>query len=223
MSRSPALVLLVALALIVPAGAFAQLTPPAGSAGAGNSAISGVPFGPANPRALSDPSGIGNAANTRRSAPTLHRRPPPTARSIPRRRAHASRRRPMQARRSGSSAASSYPRKPPVRRRARPEVSSFTGICRGVSDRIARSAGSDARKKTDISMSGHRGEQFSLAGLMCKVELSGHAADPACRVSCDAKFALGAGMAGMNIQQRTAKTVSVPDTVRRSGSRPSAP
>ena len=30
-----------------------------------------------------------------------------------------------------TSARQAYPRKPPVRRRARPEVSSFTGICRG--------------------------------------------------------------------------------------------
>src|SRR5438128_2741588 len=73
MSRSPALVLFVAFALIAPAKAFAQLTPPAGSAGAGNSSISGVPFGPANPRALSDPSGIGNAA----SVPPLRPYTPP--------------------------------------------------------------------------------------------------------------------------------------------------
>ena len=73
MSRNPALVLVVALGLIIPAKAFAQLTPPAGSAGAGNAPISGVPFGPANPRALSDPSGIGNAANT----PPLRSNPPP--------------------------------------------------------------------------------------------------------------------------------------------------
>ena len=63
MSRNSALVLALALgSLILPARTFAQLTPPAGSAGAGNSAISGVPFGPANPRVLSDPSGIGNAS-----------------------------------------------------------------------------------------------------------------------------------------------------------------
>ena len=73
MSRNPALVLFVALALIAPARAFAQLTPPAGSAGAGNSSISGVPFGPANPRSLSDPSGIGNAA----IIPPLRPNPPP--------------------------------------------------------------------------------------------------------------------------------------------------
>ena len=73
MSRNPALVLFMALALVAPASAFAQLTPPAGSAGAGNSSISGVPFGPANPSALSDPSGIGNASRV----PPLRPNPPP--------------------------------------------------------------------------------------------------------------------------------------------------
>ena len=63
MSRNPLLVLFVVFGLIAPAKAFAQLTPLAGSAGAGNSAISGIPFGPANPRVLSDPSGIGNASS----------------------------------------------------------------------------------------------------------------------------------------------------------------
>jgi len=59
MSRNLALVLIGLLgSLVAPASAYAQLTPPAGSAGAGNSAISGVPFGPANPSVLSDPSGI---------------------------------------------------------------------------------------------------------------------------------------------------------------------
>src|ERR1700689_5226836 len=63
MSRHFALVLALAIgSLILPAQAFAQLTPPAGSAGAGNSAINGIPFGPANPSVLSDPSGIGNAS-----------------------------------------------------------------------------------------------------------------------------------------------------------------
>src|SRR6267142_6628287 len=77
MFRNPALVLLAALALIAPGRAFAQLTPPAGSAGAGNSAISGVPFGPANPRSLSDPSGIGNASSI---PPLTPNRPaPPTS------------------------------------------------------------------------------------------------------------------------------------------------
>jgi hypothetical protein len=46
MSRKSALVLLLLLG-DASGGLHAQLTPPAGSAGAGNSAISGVPFGPA--------------------------------------------------------------------------------------------------------------------------------------------------------------------------------
>jgi len=132
MSSNPTLALFVALALIVPAKAFAQLTPPAGSAGAGNSAISGVPFGPANPRSLSDPSGIGNAAIT----PPLRPNPPtpvtsydsvdtpaPRARLAPSPYTGASQR--------ITSARQDYPRKPPVRRRSRPEMSSFKGICRG--------------------------------------------------------------------------------------------
>ena len=130
MSRNPALVLLVALGLIAPATAFAQLTPPAGSAGAGNSSISGVPFGPANPRALSDPSGIGNASNI----PPLRPNPPapptsygsvdaPRTRVAPSPYPGASQR--------IISARKAYPRRPPVGRRGRPEVSSFTGICRG--------------------------------------------------------------------------------------------
>ena len=131
MSRSPALVLFVAFVLIAPAKAFAQLTPPAGSAGAGNSSISGVPFGPANPRSLSDPSGIGNAANV----PPLRPNPPPPAVS------YGSVDQPARARLvtppyAGASQRIIGPRqarqqKPPVRRRGRPEVSSFTGICRG--------------------------------------------------------------------------------------------
>ena len=130
MSRNPALVLFTALALIVPATAFAQLTPPAGSAGAGNSPISGVPFGPANPRALSDPSGIGNAA----SVPPLRPNPPPPVVSYgsigqPAPRARLSTL-PGASQRI-ISARQAQPKKPPVRRRARPEVSSFTGICRG--------------------------------------------------------------------------------------------
>jgi hypothetical protein len=130
MFRNP-LVLFTALALIAPATAFAQLTPPAGSAGAGNSAISGVPFGPANPRALSDPSGIGNASNI----PPLRPNPPPPAVSSGSTATQAPRARLATAPYTGASqriiGPRHHPRKPPVRRRARPEMSSFTGICRG--------------------------------------------------------------------------------------------
>jgi hypothetical protein len=134
MSRNPALVLVVALGLIIPAKAFAQLTPPAGSAGAGNAPISGVPFGPANPRALSDPSGIGNAANT----PPLRSNPPPPTVSYGTVESPAPRARlatppyPAGASQRIISARQAKPRKPPpVRPRGRPEVSTFTGICRG--------------------------------------------------------------------------------------------
>src|SRR4029079_17627541 len=52
----------VLVSLSLPGSAFAQFPPPAGSAGAGNSAISGIPYGPANPSVVGDPSGIGNAS-----------------------------------------------------------------------------------------------------------------------------------------------------------------
>jgi len=136
MSRHPALVLIVALALIAPATAFAQLTPPAGSAGAGNSPISGVPFGPANPAALSDPSGIGNAA---RIAPLQPNPPPPPLPPVLSNRAVDAPAPPARlvtppyagASQRVFSARQVSPRKPPVRQRGRPAVSSFTGICRG--------------------------------------------------------------------------------------------
>jgi hypothetical protein len=135
MSRNSAIVLAVALgSLIVPAQAFAQLTPPAGSAGAGNSAISGVPFGPANPRVLSDPSGIGNASRipplgTNSPAPSVsygsvNSLPPSRTRVVTPPYAGASQR--------IISAHDVEPRsKAPVRRRGRAQVSTFTGICRG--------------------------------------------------------------------------------------------
>src|SRR5258708_30739438 len=63
MSRMTALVLALLGSLYLPGQAFAQLPPPAGSAGAGNSAISGVPYGPANPRVPSDPSGIAKSSS----------------------------------------------------------------------------------------------------------------------------------------------------------------
>jgi hypothetical protein len=135
MFRSSALVLALTLgSLMVPGQAFAQLTPPAGSAGAGNSAISGVPFGPANPRALSDPSGIGNASRvaplgTNSPPPSvsygsLSSSPPPRPRVVTPPDAGAS---------SGVFSAHNVASgsKTPVHRRDRTQVSTFTGICRG--------------------------------------------------------------------------------------------
>jgi hypothetical protein len=130
MSRMTALVLAVLGSLVLPGQALAQLTPPAGSAGAGNAPISGVPYGPANPRVLSDPSGIGRAAsapalrsntpapvvNSYQTAPIRSVTPPYTPGGSQRiTRAHAVEPR----------------RKAPSHRRGRPEVSHFTGICRG--------------------------------------------------------------------------------------------
>jgi len=129
MSRNPALVLLVALGLTAPSIAFAQLTPPAGSAGAGNSPISGVPFGPANPSVLSDPSGIGNAARI----PPLRPNPSPPSYATGAVDAPAPRARlvtPPYVSQRIYTARQAAPRKP-VRGRARPHVSTFTGICRG--------------------------------------------------------------------------------------------
>jgi hypothetical protein len=135
MFRNSALVLALTLgSLIVPAQALAQLTPPAGSAGAGNSAINGIPFGPANPSMLSDPSGIGNASRipplgTNSPAPpvayggSVNPLPPSRARVVVPPYAGESQR---------ISAYNVDPKsKAPVRRRGRARVSTFTGICRG--------------------------------------------------------------------------------------------
>ena len=132
MTRISTLILFAALALFAPVTAFAQLVPPAGSAGAGNSAISGIPFGPANPRVLSDPSGIGNASSM---PPLTPNRPaPPTTYGAvdtvsPRARVVTPPYAGASQRIVGPRKAQS--RKPPARKRSRPEVSSVTGICRG--------------------------------------------------------------------------------------------
>jgi hypothetical protein len=115
--------------LIAPASAYAQLTPPAGSAGAGNSAISGVPFGPANPSVLSDPSGIGNASrvpphgtNAPLQSPAYGPIGSPPSRAVAPYVGTSQR---------VFSADQVDSRRPPLRRRGRPQVSKFTGICRG--------------------------------------------------------------------------------------------
>jgi hypothetical protein len=63
MLRGPMLLALL-LVVLSPTQSRAQLTPPAGSAGAGNSAISGIPAGPANNPTVYNPSGIGNSGRT---------------------------------------------------------------------------------------------------------------------------------------------------------------
>ena len=134
MSPNSALVLALALgSLMVPAQAFAQLTPPAGSAGAGNSAINGIPSGPANPSVLSDPSGIGNASRVPALGTNAPASPPVFQGSV-----NSSPSRPAVVTPLYTGEApriSAYnvdPKsKAPARRRGRAHVSSFTGICRG--------------------------------------------------------------------------------------------
>src|SRR3984957_17799675 len=53
--NSPLVLILLLGSLVAPASAYAQLTPPAGSAGAGSTANNGIPFGPANPSVVLDP------------------------------------------------------------------------------------------------------------------------------------------------------------------------
>jgi hypothetical protein len=131
MSSHSALVRVLLLGgLMLPAGAWAQFPPPAGSAGAGPSAISGIPYGPANPSVVSDPSGIGNAA-----------RVPPVGTNAPAitygtQSASPSPRRVVTPPYAGASQRIIGPRytrsrKAPVRPRGRIETSKFTGICRG--------------------------------------------------------------------------------------------
>jgi hypothetical protein len=125
----------VALALAGPLApnAFAQLVPPAGSAGAGSSAISGIPTGPANPSVLSDPSGIRNSART---APlgTNAPAPPTSYGSVTTSPPSASPSRvvtPSYTSESPRFSAGNIETRKPVHRRGRAQTSSFTGICRG--------------------------------------------------------------------------------------------
>ena len=133
MSRISARVIALALyGLTVSAPAVAQQMPLAGAAGAGNTPISGVPFGPANPGVLSDPSGILNASKmpphgTNAPAPptsygSINSSPPSPARAAPPPYAGASQR---------ITSAHEFGRRKPARRRGRAQVGSFTGICRG--------------------------------------------------------------------------------------------
>ena len=130
MSRMTSLVLAVLVSQCLAVQAFAQITPPAGAAGAGTAPVNGIPYGPANPRALSDPSGIGNAA----SVPPLRSNTPvitsPQAPLAPAR-AAAPTYYPYASQRVFSAHAVEPKSKTSPRRRGRREVSSFTGICRG--------------------------------------------------------------------------------------------
>ena len=132
MSGHSALVSFVMLvSLIVAGSASAQFPPPAGSAGAGNSAINGIPYGPANPSVVGDPSGIGNAS---RIPPVgTNPPPPPTYGSL---NSSPSASRVVVPPYAGASQRITIPRqaksrRTPLRPRGRIETSKFSGICRG--------------------------------------------------------------------------------------------
>jgi hypothetical protein len=57
-------------------------TPMAGSAGAGDSAINGIPFGPANPGVRSDPSGVRSAVRVAAPPAAFHWRADDSAPSV---------------------------------------------------------------------------------------------------------------------------------------------
>jgi hypothetical protein len=130
MSRIIPLVVAVLVSPSLAGQVFAQLTPPAGTAGAGNTPISGIPYGPANPRPASDPSGIGNAASVpplRSNNPTITVPQAPLAPA----RAAAPSFYPYASQQVFSAHAVEPKSKTRPRRRGHRQVSSFTGICRG--------------------------------------------------------------------------------------------
>jgi hypothetical protein len=117
--------------LMLPASAWAQFPPPAGSAGAGSSAINGIPYGPANPSVVGDPSGIGNAARM----PPLGTNAPAPPTSYGALSSQPSPSRVVTPSYIGASQRIIGPRmrskRAPLRPRGRVETSRFTGICRG--------------------------------------------------------------------------------------------
>ena len=122
----------VLVSLIATGSASAQFPPPAGSAGAGNSAISGIPYGPANPSVVGDPSGIGNASRI----PPVGTNPPPPSTTYGSVNPSPSGSRVVAPPYAGTSQRIIVPRqaksrRTPIRPRGRIETSKFTGICRG--------------------------------------------------------------------------------------------
>ena len=130
MPRITPLVLAVLAGPWLASQAFAQITPPAGAAGAGTAPVTGIPYGPANNRNLSDPSGIGNAS----SVPPLGTNHPmittPQAPIAPTR-AAAPAYVPYASQRVISAHAVEPKGKTRHRRPNHGQVSSFNGICRG--------------------------------------------------------------------------------------------
>ena len=130
MSRHTLVLFLLLGSLLAPVSASAQLVPPAGTFGAGNTPINGVPFGPNNPSLLSDPSGSLNASKLpplRTNTPMAPPPPQPVFGPV----ASPERASAPYASQRVYSANEVDPRDPTARRHGRPYVSHFTGICRG--------------------------------------------------------------------------------------------
>jgi hypothetical protein len=131
MSRTIPFVLAVLVGPCLAGQCFAQIPPPAGTAGAGTAPVNGIPYGPANNRALSDPSGIGNASSVpplRSNTPTITVPQAPLAPA----RAAAPTYTPYASQRVISAQAVEPKGKTRHRRPSSSrQVSSFTGICRG--------------------------------------------------------------------------------------------
>ena len=130
MSRIVPLVVAVLVGPYFAGQVFAQLTPPAGTAGAGLAPINGIPYGPANPRPASDPSGISNYSSVpplRSNNPTITvpQAPLAPARTV------APTYYPGASQQIINAQAVEPKGKTRHRRPSRREVSSFTGICRG--------------------------------------------------------------------------------------------
>jgi len=122
----------VLVGLAVSGSASAQLVPQAGSAGAGSSAISGIPYGPANPSVVGDPSGIGNASRM----PPLGTNAPAPVTTYGSINSSPSGSRVVAPSYVGPTQRITIPRqarskRAPIRPRGRAETSAFTGICRG--------------------------------------------------------------------------------------------
>jgi hypothetical protein len=131
MSRIIPLVVAVLVSPYFAGQVFAQLTPPAGTAGAGLAPINGIPYGPANPRPASDPSGIGNYSSVpplRSNNPTITVPQAPLAAPA---RTVAPTYYPGASQQIINAQAIESKHKTRHRRPSRREVSSFTGICRG--------------------------------------------------------------------------------------------
>jgi len=131
MSRIVPLVVVVFASLCLTGQAFAQLTPPAGTAGAGLAPINGIPYGPANPRLPSDLSGVGNAGAVPPLRSNFGASAIPQTTIAPLEHAPAPSSYPYASEPVLNAEAVEPKHKKSPAHKGHSEVSSFTGICRG--------------------------------------------------------------------------------------------